>query len=176
MKFFFDTEFIASRGSLELISIGIVSELGHRFYAECSEYDVANFEQWHYENIMPSLEFVDQEESDITIKESNVLKAYGTYRYIGQQLLSWINNIQYGLPGSPLEFWGWFSSTDWVLFCWLFGDCLVDLPPHWPQYCNDIVQELDRGHTIPSKAGTNHNALDDALWHKAIYDVNDIGK
>ena len=143
MKFFIDTEFIARRGSLELISIGVVSDRGNKFYAETSEYDISHFEQWHYENVYGSLKFLDAEKSDIIQDRDGVTEVYGSYKYIGEKLKNWINNIQVSDPIRPLEFWGWFCQTDWVLFCWLFGDSLVDLPYMWPQYCNDIIQAAD---------------------------------
>lgn len=41
------------------------------------------------------------------------------------------------------EFYGYYASYDWVVFCWMFGK-MLDLPKGFPMYCRDIKQELDR--------------------------------
>lgn len=41
-----------------------------------------------------------------------------------------------------LEFYGYNSDYDWVVFCWLFGK-MIDLPNGFPKYCVDLKQELD---------------------------------
>jgi len=177
MKFFLDTEFIATRGTLELISVGIYCENGRSFYAESSEYDVSLFSQWHYDNIQPGLKFFDQEEIDmVDVGDNGDVDVYGTYKYIGTQLKDWVNDIiaECDTSNKP-EFWGWFCSTDWVLFCWLFGDSLVDIPKPWPQWCRDILQEIHGPFHLPTKSGVNHNALDDAKWHFEIFQKNGLG-
>lgn len=42
-----------------------------------------------------------------------------------------------------VEFYGYYSDYDWVVFCWLFGR-MIDLPKGFPMYCIDLKQELDR--------------------------------
>jgi len=69
------------------------------------------------------------------------------------------------------EFWGYYSSYDWVLFCWLFGT-MMDLPIGYPMYCRDLKQwadQLGRRDQLP-KQEVEHNALDDAKWNKMLYD------
>ena len=41
------------------------------------------------------------------------------------------------------RFIGYYSDYDWVVFCWIFGK-MNYLPSHFPQYCYDLKQELDR--------------------------------
>lgn len=56
MKIFFDTEFIDDGESIELISIGMVSEDGRQFYAENRECDLSKACKWVVENVFPSLQ------------------------------------------------------------------------------------------------------------------------
>lgn len=42
----------------------------------------------------------------------------------------------------PIEFYGYFSDYDWVLFCSLFGK-MINLPHGFPMYCIDLKQMLD---------------------------------
>jgi len=87
-----------------------------------------------------------------------------------------------------IEFYGYYSAYDWVVFCWLFGK-MIDLPNGFPMYCIDLKQELDEiqekrfglsmfkgGLTnnikdLPKypKKTNEHNALQDARWNLSLY-------
>ena len=41
-----------------------------------------------------------------------------------------------------VQFYGYYSDYDWVVFCWLFGK-MIDLPKGFPMYCIDLKQILD---------------------------------
>jgi len=41
-----------------------------------------------------------------------------------------------------IQFYGYYSDYDWVVFCWLFGR-MIDLPKGFPMYCIDKKQQLD---------------------------------
>lgn len=94
--------------------------------------------------------------------------------------------------GHTVDFYGYYSDYDWVLFCSLFGT-MMDLPKGFPMYCKDLKQMLDdkaesltnEGFVgIPSfenkinflKAAVNypkqnneHNALADAEWNMQLH-------
>ena len=46
MKIFFDTEFTGLHKDTTLISIGIVAENGKSFYAELTDYDKTQVDEW----------------------------------------------------------------------------------------------------------------------------------
>lgn len=87
---------------------------------------------------------------------------------------------------SNVQFYGYYSDYDWVVFCWLFGK-MIDLPKGFPMYCIDLKQTLDgkapEGKYMASKTSgfpieehqqypkqTNeHNALADAKWNFELY-------
>ena len=48
--YFFDTEFTGLRKDTTLISIGIVSDTGDRFYAELTDYDEGMCDEWIEKN------------------------------------------------------------------------------------------------------------------------------
>ena len=54
-KLFFDTEFTGLHKDTSLISIGIVSEYGDKFYAEFSDYKKEQADSWIKENIISNL-------------------------------------------------------------------------------------------------------------------------
>jgi hypothetical protein len=94
---------------------------------------------------------------------------------------------------SDVKFYGYYSAYDWVVFCWLFGR-MIELPKGFPMYCNDLKQMLDKiypdgmfqivdetdkrkikDHPKYPKEVNAHNALDDAIWNKKLYEfINTI--
>jgi len=55
MKYFIDTEFIERPGSIQLISLGIVSEKGESFYAENTNFDERDANDWVKTNVLSKL-------------------------------------------------------------------------------------------------------------------------
>lgn len=147
VRYFFDTEFIERPGLLDLISIGMVDDDGREFYAVSSEFDARNADDWVKVNVLAKL--------GDTPRESRAS--------IRDRLLTFIGDTK------P-EFWAYFSSYDWVAFCWLFGR-MVDLPDGFPMFCLDFRQVMhDRGikkSDLPKQPTDAHNALADAKWLRA---------
>ena len=90
---------------------------------------------------------------------------------------------------NSIQFYGYYSDYDWVVFCWLFGH-MIDLPKGFPMYCNDLQQTMkeicDRKANGIQKVSDNiynsiktypnypkqvneHNALADARWNRELY-------
>lgn len=100
-----------------------------------------------------------------------------------------LNPVSVSRKPTPIEFYGYYSDYDWVVFCWLFGK-MIDLPKGFPMYCKDLKQDSDRIYNLKkeeySKGGgrnfiiklsnhpnyptqTNeHNALADAKWNMKL--------
>ena len=55
MNLFFDTEFTGLRRNTTLISIGIVSENGKKFYAEFADYNRSQCDKWIKKNVICNL-------------------------------------------------------------------------------------------------------------------------
>ncbi len=180
MKYFLDTEFHEYKkndiNTIELISIGIIREDGREFYMESSDFDVkaAVANTWLKENVLANLR------QDIDRRCSNDLIASKVREWIGVD--------------ENIEFYGYYSDYDWVVFCWLFGR-MIDLPKGFPMYCRDLKQTLDekvnifltqnRKYLTPPtfdtaldvvksmlaypKQTNEHNALADAKWNYDLY-------
>jgi hypothetical protein len=153
MRYFFDTEFIEDGKTIELISIGIVSEEGREFYVERFFGDIPweRANDWVLANVRPHLRQV----SIGRMAAGNTLKeiADGIVEFVGE---------------SP-EFWGYYADYDWVVLCQLYGR-MVDLPAGWPMFCMDIMQDAVRLNAVlpehdVAKHGPEHNALSDARWN-----------
>jgi hypothetical protein len=148
MKYFLDTEFIEYPCTIDLISIGIVSEDGREFYAVSSEFDESKASAWVKENVLKHLYNVKR----ISKKE------------IADQILGFIKD-----DPSP-EFWAYYADYDWVVFMWLYGT-MMEKPKHFPYFCNDIKQLANSlgDPELPTQKMLKHDALNDARWNKQIY-------
>jgi len=172
MKYFIDTEFIEGfhkplfgkkRHYIDLISIGIVCEDGREFYAISNEYNYNKASEWVKENVIIPLYrqkvFGDQRK---VLNERNFHKSYGlSNRQIADAIMkfvnplieetplhtkSWNNHLNkfsvVAMENMPIDFYGYYSDYDWVLFCSLFGR-MMDLPKGFPMYCKDLKQMFD---------------------------------
>ena len=101
------------------------------------------------------------------------------------------HEIQTGYEPDSIEFYGYNSAYDWVVFIWFFGK-LIDRPKGFPIYSHDLKQMMDEKaekyvlNSIPKltfkevlgnmknredfpKQTNKHNAIADAEWNKQLY-------
>lgn len=150
MRYFLDTEFNESGPGkpIQLISIALVREDGPDLYCVNSEFDRESANEWVKANVLPHL----GPWMPVPLKQ------------IAEQIVRWIDD-----DPKP-EFWGYYCSYDWVVFCQIFGS-MIDLPKGWPMYCRDLKQWADHlgNPKLPEQQTTEHNALNDAQWNKQAY-------
>jgi hypothetical protein len=120
-RYYLDTEF-NERGPdhpIELISLGLVRDDGASLSFTFSDgWVVAHASHWLVENVLPHLPPTN----------TWVTRAYAR------------DAIEAFLAGDDrIEFYGYYSAYDWVLFCQLWGR-MIDLPKSFPHYCNDVKQ------------------------------------
>lgn len=149
MKFWFDTEFYEDGKSIELISIGVVSDDGREYYAETpGAYNLSGRSDWLLENVRPHLR------GGFTTKaRSNIAREIVEF------------------AGERPEIWAYYADYDWVALCQLYGR-MIDLPKGWPMFCRDVKQLcVSMGDPkLPKQSGTEHDALADARWTKEAWD------
>ena len=149
-RFFIDTEFIEKPCSIDLISIGIVSEDNRTLYLESSDVDLTNVDPWLDTHVIPHL----------------------TGRGVPRKTIAGAILDFIGDDDSP-QFWAYYADYDWVVFCWLFGR-MIDLPSHFPRYCKDFKQVMDdyqiKNKDLPAKPANMHHALADAQWLKDCWE------
>ncbi len=146
MRYWFDTEFIEDGKTIDLISIGVVSEDGREYYAESLECDLSRASDWVKGNVLPHL-------NGFAVPRAR----------IASDLI--------GFMGAKPEIWAYYADYDWVALCQLFGT-MMDLPKDWPMYCRDVKQLCDSlGNPILAKqTSQEHNALADAVWTKQAWE------
>lgn len=64
-RYFLDTEF-TSFEACQLISVGVVSETGHEFYAECSDFERALCSEFVHRIVLPQLDLVSDRSMPLT--------------------------------------------------------------------------------------------------------------
>lgn len=142
MRFWFDTEFYENGRTIDLISIGIVSEDGREYYAETSfAPQIAESTEWLKKNVSPYLSANERYSRD----------------RIAADLIEFMSE-------KP-EIWAYYADYDWVALCQLHGR-MIDLPKSWPMYCRDLKQWCDAlgNPQLPEQHSQEHHALADARW------------
>lgn len=153
MRYFLDTEYLDDGTSTELVSIGLVADDGREFFAVSSEFDAQTASKWVRENVL----------SLLPARDDPVWMPRKAVRHNVEEFV-----------GQYPEFWSVCAAWDWYLLVRLFGG-LNDLPATWPMACWDLWQwALHLGDpALPTHAGREHHALEDARWHKVVYDALD---
>lgn len=149
-RYFLDTEFVEAPFHLDPISVALVCEDGREFYAINSECDHTRADPWVVKHVLAKLPPRSDPRWMTKVEIAARLRAF----------------VASGI-GAP-EFWGYFADYDWVLFCWLLGGRMIDLPAGWPMFCMDLKQVMvERGisrDALPPDPPDAHDALVDARW------------
>lgn len=249
MKYFMDCEFLegtqkekfpislfrkTTPPTIDLISIGLVSEDNREYYAISKDFNLD--EAWNRFDLKEELVIHNQAGSQFSetvhtkvywIRE-NVLKpifkefyidvfgcdmpifCYDSMKYlinkIGKTNKEIANEIKefckpsrtyevekpitvkYSEIQNP-EFYAYFGSYDWVVFCWIFGK-MIELPNGFPMYVRDLKQVLDeiqeekfglslykgklanniKELPLYPKQENEHSAIHDARWNKKLHE------
>jgi len=165
MRWYLDTEFYEDGRTIDLISIGLVSERlpggqHHAYYAvnDCFDRRRIVDNKWLHENVMERLYVSDP-----------LLPIHRPPIAISRDILDLINST-----GEKPEFWAYFAAYDWVVLCQLFGT-MMQLPDGWPKLCLDIKQEmirlgLEKRHMPTQPPHLEHNAIEDAIHDRAMHE------
>lgn len=170
-KIFFDTEFTGLHQNTTLISIGIVSDCGKTFYAELTDYDKGQVDEWLQKNV------IDKLLNSLMLKNSfegtkNVRCLCDT-PMLNKYLTNWLSQFE------EIEVWSDCLSYDWVLFNQIFGHAF-NIPKNVYYIPFDIctlfkVKGIDpdiNREIFSEYKGTDankHNALHDATIIKSCY-------
>ena len=178
MRIFFDTEFTGLHQNTTLISIGMISEDGKKFYAELSDYDRSQVNDWINKNVLAHRWCLSGRfERDIPS-----YYFYGDSKQIANEL------GKYLMQFDKVELVSDCAHYDMTLFINLFGTAF-DIPNNVCPACYDINQDIAYFHEVDGHAafdinreeilktnnieikGKKHNALYDAEVIKALYEI-----
>lgn len=113
-KIFFDTEFTGLHQRTTLISIGLISDTGKSFYAEFTDYDKTQVDDWIQQNVIEKLDNYQSPQAP-SYKDDISVKVVGDSEFIKKHLIEWISQFD------KVEMWSDCLSYDWVLFSQIFG-------------------------------------------------------
>lgn len=187
MKIFFDTEFTGLHQKTTLISIGCIVEDGDTFYAELTDYDASQVDEWIQTNVIDKLFIMPR----LVSADNQNMNVSGNKRTVEHYLRKWLveqstKNAVYGdmrnvFPDrhpQTIEVWSDCYAYDWVLFCDLFGgafsipDCVYYIPFDLATLfkLKGIDPDINREEYAGMSGGNKHNALWDAQVIKACYE------
>lgn len=167
MRIFLDTEFVEDGRTIDLISVGMVSETGQSFYRQNANADLRKANSFVRDYVIPKL---------TPCPGGHPPKSHmsGPCPYSGcdwkptyhlkREIVEWVK-LQC-TPGEKPEFWGYYADYDWVVLCQLYGP-MIALPTGWPMYCRDLKQLCDDlgNPDLPAEGKSEHNSLADAWWN-----------
>lgn len=188
---------------IDLISIAIVNEKGDKYYAICNEF---NFKQawenkWLKNNVLKTIVksyaipilTLDEDNPDEVFEKQWSDPLYDSkYAALSRQCIKRLGKskeeikediIAFTKAEDVCQFYGYYSSYDWVLLCSIFGK-LLNLPSNFRWNCYDVKQKIDYyntrklvhkdwlnlvyGHDKCPIKPVSHNALEDAIYIKEL--------
>lgn len=184
MNIFFDTEFTGLHKNTTLISIGLIDENGRSFYAEFTDYDKSQVNDWILENVIEHLisnkPFNKGKVGTSIFGEKTIV--VGDKNLIRNELLIWLSSYE------EVQLISDVCHYDMILFIDIFGTAF-DIPKNVSPVCYDINQDIAKHFGCSDKEafdmsresiisreeikvnGDKHNSLYDALVIKAIYNI-----
>jgi len=162
MNLYFDTEFTGLQKDTTLISLGIIAEDGHCFYAKFTDYNQEQVNDWIEENVLAKLE-LSKEITDLY----DVYEVEGTKEEIKEALLYWLGE----LDDTHFDLVSDVCHYDMVLFIDIFGGAF-DLPEFISPACYDINQDISYSTRSMSEAfDVNREELLKDLVENSIDDI-----
>jgi hypothetical protein len=154
-RYVYDTEFIEDGTTIELVSIGVVSEDGGReYYAVSTEHDPSKAIKWVRDNVLDQL-------------PPPASPRWRSRAQIRAELLEFLT-----AGAGEIELWAWYGAYDHVALCQLWGD-MRSLPRALPRFTRDLRQRWDDVGCppLPPEPANAHDALVDARHNLARWQV-----
>ena len=188
MVLFYDFEMTGLHKNTTPISLGIVSEDGKKFYAEFTDYDESQCNDWIKENVIKNLKLAGMGVGVSDTDENPPLRiVMGDKRYIRQEANEWLRQF------NKIQFVSDVCHYDFVLLIDLLtnGGTALDLPENISAVCHDLNMDIARHYDVSDREafdmsreqimfdvcnggvfldGDKHNSLYDAGVIKAIYE------
>lgn len=126
LKVFYDAEFTGLHKNTTPISIGLVSESGAYFYAEFTDYDQSQINNWLDENVIQRLKLADKEDGyrsgtsmagqNLTVIANHAnMTVKGDKDMVKSELLGWLANESACAEGAQIQFFADCYAYDWVI-------------------------------------------------------------
>lgn len=173
MRVFMDSEFTGLHQGSTLISIGLVADNGRQFYAEFTDYDKTQVDDWVKDNVIAHLQFFGETDKNFISVISGHTLMRGNSKKITSALEDWFKQFK------KVELWSDCHHYDMVLFMELFGGAF-GIPENMyyiPFDISTMFKVLGIDPDVSREAfidrpidGVKHNSLYDAKVIQACYD------
>lgn len=171
MNIYWDSEFTGLHRDTTLISLGMVADSGREFYAEFTDYDPWQVDDWVKEHVIDNLLF-DELDGSFVREVGSVTFVRGSIYYVREALEEWLNRFD------RVELWSDCHHYDVVLLQGIFGGAFsmpsqiyyipFDISTAFKVY--GIDPDISRESFIDSPIeGEKHNSLYDARVIQACY-------
>ena len=185
---FYDLEYTSKHQFTSPISIGMVSSNGSKeFYAEFTDYDYSQVDQWLQTNVIDLLTLQDKQDGFLEKSSSKTL-VKGNVEHVlcsSGGLNDWISQWD-----QPIIMASFSNSYDWVIFREMFKKSNIDFPSFISKWTIDIASiYIDYGydpneredfkeHYLGIGTERKHNALFDAQVAQKFYNKmkNQMGR
>jgi len=185
MKIFMDCEFTGLHQYTTLISIGLITEDGETFYAELTDYDKDQVDEWLQKNVIENLLFKAPKKGEDkhyiasrsednpkgqSLYDGYSLELQGNKVEIEHHLKKWLSQF------SEVEIWSDCLSYDWMLFCQIFGHAF-NIPENVYYIPFDICTLMKMKNIDPDCNREEFVGVkNDASKHNALWDAKIIKK
>jgi hypothetical protein len=177
-KIFYDFEFVEDGKTIDPISLGMIDDKRQEYYAIINDFTTisrAVNHPWLRENVIPHLPIRFDSLGWWSWDETHPDFSYVKPRpLIVREVTDFIIDSYYLLKDAQwfCELWGWLSGYDHVALAQLIGGSMIDLPVGVPMFTHDLYQLWEKvGRPTKPPHDFKHNALDDARWNYALYEV-----
>ena len=164
----YDLEFFEDGKTIELISIGIVSDTGREYYAVNLDMPIKRIRkhQWLMDNVVPSLPKPAGDWNNHMPRRW--LFDYNNHAVKHRDRIA-TEVAEFLLAEDDPRLWADYGAYDHVALCQLWG-AMIDLPQGIPMFTHEIEQaiELVPGFVKPEQAAGEHNALEDARHNMRV--------
>ena len=134
-RIFYDSEFTGPTSRTTLITIALATECGAGFYAEFTDYDRDQVDDFVRDHVLAHSVWLRADTTpgnkSAFHPESQMTTCVGDSSYVTEQLATWLGNRE------SIQIWADHVSYDWVMFCQLFGGAL-----HLPANIHYIPMDL----------------------------------
>ena len=173
MNIYLDSEFTGLHRNTTLISIGLVNENGDTFYAEFTDYDKSQVDEWIQKNVIDNLILSKWDtEKDYSPYEKHVTCKGRRYE-VEQALSHWLFKHE----PERIEIWSDVLAYDWMLFCDLWGGAFK-IPPFINYIPFDLATLLKEKSIDPDinreKFAYGDQVPEGMLKHNALWDAKTI--
>lgn len=172
MNIYFDTEFTGLHQKTTLISIGLISDCGKTFYAELTDYDKEQVDEWIKNNVISNLylkeyfEKLKNGQTKYKIKDDTL--SLCSISELRNDLNLWLSQFE------NVEMWSDCLSYDWVLFNEIFGHAF-NIPKNIYYISFDICTLFKSKNIDPDISREEFSDMkDNSQKHNALWDAKVI--